>query len=74
LASVLYRRTHVDVERSAVITDRLMQGIALIFLGAGAVSAANVAVYFDQPFFALGYLVAAVICLLTGIMRVVRAY
>lgn len=57
-----------------MITDRLMQGIGLIFLGAGGVGAANVAAHFDEPFLALGYLVGAAIFLGSGIVRVIRAY
>ena len=46
----------------------------MIFLGTGGIGAAVVASYMDQPFVALGYLLAGIVLLLSGIVKVVRAY
>lgn len=53
--------------------DRLVQGVALVFVGSGAVGAAKVASYLDQPYVAFGYLVGASIFLISGVVRLIRA-
>jgi len=57
-----------------MIPTGLMQGIGMVFLGAGAIGAADLASYFSEPFFALGYLLSAVVLLGAGVVRLVRAF
>ena len=51
-----------------------MQGLAMIFLGSGSLGASEVASYFDQPFMALGYGLASIVLLMSGIVRLIKAF
>ncbi len=57
-----------------MIPRTFFEGLGMVMLGAGGVGAAQLAVHFDQPFFALGYLLSAVVLLMAGVVRLVRAY
>ncbi|MCZ7664212.1 MAG: hypothetical protein M5U22_15350 [Thermoleophilia bacterium] len=57
-----------------MLPQSFIQGLAMIFLGTGGIGAADVASYMQQPFVALGYLLASIVLLLSGIVKVVRAY
>lgn len=57
-----------------MIPGRLIEGIGMVFLGAGGIGAADLASYFGQPLFALGYLLSAVVLLGAGMVRLVRAF
>jgi len=57
-----------------MIPTGLIQGIGMVFLGAGAIGAADLASHFSEPFFALGYLLSAVVLLGAGMVRLVRAF
>ena len=56
-----------------MIPDFFFRALAMIFLGTGAIGAHQVAIHFDQPFIALGYLLAGLVFLVLGIVRLVRA-
>jgi hypothetical protein len=56
-----------------MIPDFFFRALAMIFLGTGGMGASKVALHFDQPVIALGYLLAGLVFLGMGIVRLVRA-
>lgn len=45
----------------------------MIFLGSGSLGASKMAFFYDQPFVALGYSLAAIVLLMAGVVRLVKA-
>ncbi|MHB1345036.1 MAG: hypothetical protein ACYCX3_11865 [Thermoleophilia bacterium] len=51
-----------------------IKGLAMIFLGSGALGSVDIALYFREPFLALGYLLGALTFIGVGITRLVRVF
>ena len=56
-----------------MIPGLVYRGLAMVFLGTGGIAAAEIAMYFEQPIIAAGYLLGAVGFLAMGVVRLVRA-
>jgi|GEM_PF-2249218 len=57
-----------------MIPNGVIQAMGLVFLAWGAFGASNIAMEFDQPFFALGYILAGFALLVGSIRSLVRMF
>lgn len=55
-----------------MIPPSFIKGLAMIFLGSGALGSVDVALHFREPHLALGYLLGALIFIGGGVIRLVR--
>lgn len=55
-----------------MMTERMMQGLVLLFLGIGAAGASRIANVFDNPSLAGGWALATLIFVFVGILKLLR--